>query len=122
MELLSSFDPEKNEREMKLNYHIHEEKYLCFHRNYFVYEKCKQFYQRICFFHCRNCLIGQGYAVKISDFAMFRPAYSSDYFKTTENVKDITTANATNQEDVIPLRWIPWEVYIMVRVNCFLLT
>ena len=65
----------------------------------------------------RNCLIGQGYAVKISDFAMFRPAYSSDYFKTTENVKDIPTANASNQGDVIPLRWIPWEVYIMVRVN-----
>ena len=69
-------------------------------------------------FSCnRNCLIGQGYAVKISDFAMFRPAYSSDYFKTTENVKDIPTANASNQGDVIPLRWIPWEVYIMVRVN-----
>ena len=48
---------------------------------------------------------------------MFRPAYSSDYFKTTENVKDIPTANASNQGDVIPLRWIPWEVYIMVRLN-----
>ena len=71
--------------------------------------------------HFRNCLIGQGYAVKISDFAMFRPAYSSDYFKTTENVKDIPTANAmaasSSQGDVIPLRWIPWEVYIMVRIN-----
>ena len=69
---------------------------------------------------CRNCLIGQGYAVKISDFAMFRPAYSSDYFKTTENVKDGPTANAmatsSSIGDVIPLRWIPWEVYIMVRI------
>ena len=52
---------------------------------------------------------------------MFRPAYSSDYFKTTENVKDVPTANAmaasSSQGDVIPLRWIPWEVYIMVRIN-----
>ena len=69
----------------------------------------------------RNCLIGQGYTVKISDFAMFRPGYSSDYFKASENSNEISSSTRMSsepiQEDLIPLRWIPWEVYIMVRTK-----
>lgn len=34
---------------------------------------------------------------------MFRPLYKTDYFRDQEN-----------DHDVLPLRWIPWEVYIMV--------
>ncbi len=55
----------------------------------------------------RNCLIGASYHIKISDCAMFRPVYSGDYFRDVEN---------DHQGDVLPLRWIPWEVYIMVSL------
>ena len=69
----------------------------------------------------RNCLIGQGYTVKISDFAMFRPGYTSDYYKASENSNEISSSTRMSsepiQEDLIPLRWIPWEVYIMVRTK-----
>lgn len=54
-------------------------------------------------FSSRNCLIGASYHIKISDCAMFRPVYKTDYFRDQEN-----------DHDVLPLRWIPWEVYIMV--------
>ena len=50
---------------------------------------------------------------------MFRPGYSSDYFKASENSNEISSSTRMSsepiQEDLIPLRWIPWEVYIMVR-------
>ena len=55
----------------------------------------------------RNCLIGGSYQVKISDSAICRPVYSSDYFHVPES----TT------EDLLPLRWVPWEVYVMVSWN-----
>lgn len=35
---------------------------------------------------------------------MFRPVYKNDYYRDPEN----------NDQDVLPLRWIPWEVYVMV--------
>ena len=53
---------------------------------------------------CRNCLVGASYHIKISDCAMFRPIYKNDYYRDQDN-----------DHDVLPLRWIPWEVYIMVR-------
>ena len=72
----------------------------------------------------RNCLIGQGYNVKISDFAMFRSPYSTDYFKISEDINEIPSSNSmvsqSFQGDLIPLRWIPWEVYIMVSNVVFL--
>ena len=52
---------------------------------------------------------------------MFRPGYSSDYFKASENSNEISSSTRMSsepiQEDLIPLRWIPWEVYIMVRTK-----
>ena len=52
---------------------------------------------------------------------MFRPAYSSDYFKAIENATELssssamgTTSSPPSQGENVPLRWIPWEVYIMV--------
>jgi hypothetical protein len=52
----------------------------------------------------RNCLIGGSYQIKISDSAIYRPVYGSDYFNVTES----------NTEDILPLRWVSWEVYVMV--------
>ena len=37
---------------------------------------------------------------------MFRPVYQTDYYRDQDN-----------DHDVLPLRWIPWEVYIMVRFS-----
>ena len=37
---------------------------------------------------------------------MFRPVYQADYYRDQDN-----------DHDVLPLRWIPWEVYIMVRFS-----
>ena len=37
---------------------------------------------------------------------MFRPLYQADYYRDQDN-----------DHDVLPLRWIPWEVYIMVRFS-----
>lgn len=52
----------------------------------------------------RNCLIGTSYQIKISDCAMFRPIYSGDYYRDTEQ---------NSGQDILPLRWIPWEIYVM---------
>ena len=49
----------------------------------------------------RNCLVGASYHIKISDCAMFRPLFKRDYYQS--------------EGEVLPLRWIPWEVQIMVR-------
>ena len=52
---------------------------------------------------------------------MFRPSYSTDYFKVSEDINEIPSSNSMASQsfhgDLIPLRWIPWEVYIMVRVK-----
>ena len=40
---------------------------------------------------------------------MFRPIYKNDYIRDQEN-----------DHDVLPLRWIPWEVYIMVSNYLFI--
>ena len=58
---------------------------------------------------CRNCLVGASYHIKISDCAMFRPIYKNDYIRDQDN-----------DHDVLPLRWIPWEVYIMVSNYLFI--
>ncbi|CAB4069812.1 DDR2 [Lepeophtheirus salmonis] len=49
----------------------------------------------------RNCLIDYKYNIKISDFAMFRPIYAKDYYQIEDS------------KEILSLRWIPWEVYIM---------
>ena len=57
------------------------------------------------FFFCRNCLVGADCHVKISDFSVHRPCYAADYHSVQEAGKQL----------LLPLRWVPWEVYIMVR-------
>ena len=66
------------------------------------YDEFKTIIANLIFF--RNCLIGGSYQVKISDSAIYRPNYASDYFRVPES----------SDEDVLPLRWVPWEVYVMV--------
>ncbi|XP_050360941.1 discoidin domain-containing receptor 2-like isoform X1 [Nymphalis io] len=44
----------------------------------------------------RNCLIGKGYQIKISDFGTDNEAYSCDYYKVDGRIP-------------LPLRWAAWE-------------
>ena len=76
---------------------------------------------------CRNCLIREsptGLLVKIADFAVLRSSYSKDY-----RTARITNGDGGNNDDVdhygdggvgekeiLPLRWIPWEVYTLVSI------
>jgi len=53
----------------------------------------------------RNCLIGESYQIKISDCAVYQPVYGCDYVRSCDN----------NDDELLPIRWIPWEVYVMVR-------
>ena len=50
----------------------------------------------------RNCLVGGGKTIKISDFGMSRPCYRSDYFKSQSGC-------------LLPIRWMAWESVLMVR-------
>ncbi|TRY62645.1 hypothetical protein TCAL_11961 [Tigriopus californicus] len=82
----------------------------------------------------RNCLIGKSYQIKISDFAIFRSEYRSrDYHRvaslaslpsrastlTSSNPSllhphpDLALSSDDSESELLPLRWIPWEVYVM---------
>ena len=52
----------------------------------------------------RNCLVGDHYSIKISDFGMSRSLYSSDYYRIEGRA-------------VLPIRWMAWESILLVRVN-----
>lgn len=47
----------------------------------------------------RNCLVGDGLTVKISDFGLARSVHSVDYYKGSEH-------------DAIPIRWMPLEAIL----------
>ena len=49
----------------------------------------------------RNCLVGDGYAIKISDLAMCRQMYASDYCWIDGTV-------------ALPIRWMAWESVFLV--------
>ncbi|KAF0305794.1 Discoidin domain-containing receptor tyrosine kinase B [Amphibalanus amphitrite] len=44
----------------------------------------------------RNCLVGRGHLVKISDFGMSRSVYANDYYKIEGRA-------------MLPIRWMAWE-------------
>ncbi|CAG9857262.1 unnamed protein product [Phyllotreta striolata] len=44
----------------------------------------------------RNCLIGEGYQIKICDFGTYNELYASDYYKVDGNTP-------------LPIRWMAWE-------------
>lgn len=48
----------------------------------------------------RNCLVGTGMVVKISDFGMSRDIYASDYYKV-------------EGQAVLPIRWMPPEALLL---------
>ena len=56
----------------------------------------------------RNCLVGDYFKVKISDFGMSRSLYSSDYLRIEGRA-------------MLPIRWMAWEGILLVRTNCRLL-
>ncbi|XP_042885478.1 discoidin domain-containing receptor 2-like [Penaeus japonicus] len=53
----------------------------------------------------RNCLVGSGLCVKISDFGMSRPVYSSDYYRLNDS------------RALLPIRWMAWEAILQGRFS-----
>ncbi|XP_070000872.1 discoidin domain-containing receptor 2 [Penaeus vannamei] len=53
----------------------------------------------------RNCLVGGGLCVKISDFGMSRPLYSSDYYRLSDS------------RALLPIRWMAWEAILQGRFS-----
>ncbi|XP_017777041.1 PREDICTED: discoidin domain-containing receptor 2-like [Nicrophorus vespilloides] len=54
----------------------------------------------------RNCLVGRGYIVKITDIAMCKPQYRKDYAEI-------------GGRPPAPIRWLPWECILLDRYTCY---
>ena len=52
----------------------------------------------------RNCLVGEGFTIKIADFGMSRNLYAGDYYRIQGRA-------------VLPIRWMAWECILMVRAD-----
>lgn len=52
----------------------------------------------------RNCLVGNHYCIKISDFGMSRNLYSNDYYRIEGRA-------------VLPIRWMAWESILLVSTE-----
>ncbi|KAG8244424.1 DNA damage responsive protein [Homalodisca vitripennis] len=52
----------------------------------------------------RNCLVGPGYAVKVSDLGLGRSLYSGDYFDL-------------DGRDTLPVRWMAWEAVLLGKFS-----
>ena len=50
----------------------------------------------------RNCLVGDKFSIKISDFGMSRRLYASDYYRIEGKA-------------ILPIRWMSWESILLVR-------
>ncbi|XP_007435890.1 epithelial discoidin domain-containing receptor 1 isoform X2 [Python bivittatus] len=48
----------------------------------------------------RNCLVGEGFTIKIADFGMSRNLYTGDYYRIQGRA-------------VLPIRWMAWECILM---------
>ncbi|XP_069671795.1 discoidin domain-containing receptor 2 isoform X3 [Periplaneta americana] len=48
----------------------------------------------------RNCLVGRGYSIKVSDFGMSRSLYSADYYNMEGRA-------------FLPIRWMAWESVLL---------
>ncbi|XP_066156834.1 discoidin domain-containing receptor 2-like isoform X1 [Euwallacea fornicatus] len=53
----------------------------------------------------RNCLVGRGYIVKITDIAMAKPQYRKEYAEI-------------GGRPPAPIRWLPWESILLDRYSC----
>lgn len=49
----------------------------------------------------RNCLVGAGHIIKISDFGMSRNLYAGDYYRIEGKA-------------LLPIRWMAWESILLV--------
>ena len=49
----------------------------------------------------RNCLVGELYNIKISDFGMSRSIYANDYYRIDGRA-------------MLPIRWMAWESVLLV--------
>ena len=49
----------------------------------------------------RNCLVGQNFSIKISDFGMSRRLYAGDYYRIEGKA-------------ILPIRWMAWESILLV--------
>lgn len=49
----------------------------------------------------RNCLVGAGLNIRVSDFGLSRSMYESDYYRFEGKA-------------VLPIRWMPWESVLTV--------
>ncbi|XP_076272189.1 discoidin domain-containing receptor 2-like [Rhynchophorus ferrugineus] len=54
----------------------------------------------------RNCLVGRGYIVKVTDIAMSKPQYRKEYAEI-------------GGRPPAPIRWLPWESILLDRYSCF---
>ncbi|KAM6038219.1 LOW QUALITY PROTEIN: epithelial discoidin domain-containing receptor 1 [Chlamydotis macqueenii] len=48
----------------------------------------------------RNCLVGEGFRVKVADFGMSRPLYAAHYYRVRGRA-------------LLPIRWLAWECILM---------
>ncbi|NWH67854.1 DDR1 protein, partial [Geococcyx californianus] len=48
----------------------------------------------------RNCLVGEGFTVKVADFGMSRPLYGAEYYRVRGRA-------------LLPIRWMAWECILM---------
>ncbi|XP_047501282.1 discoidin domain-containing receptor 2-like [Penaeus chinensis] len=53
----------------------------------------------------RNCLVGRGLTVKVSDFAMSQPRHHKDYYHLDE------------KRALLPIRWMAWEAILQGRFS-----
>ncbi|XP_071552608.1 discoidin domain-containing receptor 2-like [Panulirus ornatus] len=53
----------------------------------------------------RNCLVGSGLSIKISDFAMSRPLYYGSYYRHRDSLA------------LLPIRWMAWESILQGRFS-----
>jgi Protein tyrosine and serine/threonine kinase len=51
---------------------------------------------------CRNCLVGKGLQIKISDFGTDSDTYAMDYYRSDGQLLGL------------PIRWMAWESVIQV--------
>ncbi|CAM1292183.1 DDR2 (predicted) [Pycnogonum litorale] len=54
----------------------------------------------------RNCLVGKDYSIKITDFAMCRDIFRSDYYSIDGGCC------------LVPLRWMAWESVTLGKYSC----
>merc|ERR1712004_545058 len=52
----------------------------------------------------RNCLVGDDFTIKVSDFGMSRSLYSGDYYRIEGRA-------------VLPIRWMAWESNLLGKFS-----